>query len=232
MLFKKILDFFIPNLCLKCKTSVLDYGLCSDCFKSINFITKPYCNICSHPFTSRAKGKICGSCLKSKPKYVLRSAVEYNEDSSQIILTFKHAEGLNLAPYMAGEMIKAISDIKDDVDLIIPVPLHKLRLLKRTYNQSALLGKIITKDINKPIDVLSVIRTKNTKSQGNKTYNQRHKNIKSAFKVAKPNNIKGKNILLVDDVYTTGATLDELSKTLLKAGANKIYAVSFAKVVR
>ena len=230
MFMRKIINFIIPHTCLKCKTINIDYGLCSDCFKDISFITAPNCKSCGKPFVNKTKGKYCGVCLRKKPKYILRSAVVYNDNSSPLILKFKHGDGTHIAPYMANEMTKVIQDLVEDIDLIIPVPLHKFRLLKRKYNQSAYLAKIIGKNINKPCDYTRVKRIKNTASQGNKSFSARVKNIRSAFLINNAN-IKNKNILIVDDVHTTGATINELSKTLLNSGAKQIYAVCFARVV-
>jgi len=230
MFLRKIIDFIIPHTCLKCNTINMDYGLCSDCFKNISFITKPNCQSCGEPFINKTRGKYCGLCLKNKPKYILRSVVIYDENSSSLILKFKHGDGTHISPYMANEMTKVIQDFESDIDLIIPVPLHKIRLLKRKYNQSAYLAKIIGKNINKTCDYTSVKRIKNTASQGNKSFSARVKNIKSAFAI-NDTNIRNKNILIVDDVYTTGATINELSKTLFKSGAKQVYVVCFAKVI-
>ena len=114
----------------------------------------------------------------------------------------------------------------------MPVPLHRSRLIKRKYNQSAELTKIIAQAINKPHNMTNLVRIKNTASQGNKNYRMRVKNVKGAFAIKNKELIKDKTILIVDDVHTTGATLTEISKILLKAGAKQIYAVCYAKVIK
>ena len=210
----------------------MDYGLCGDCFKKLSFITKPFCKSCNQPFVKKSAGKYCGGCLKSKPNYILRSPVIYNDNSAPLILKFKHGDGTHIAKYLASEMVKSIDDVAGDIDIIMPVPLHRTRLVKRKYNQSAELTKIIAKQINKPHNMTNLVRTKNTQSQGNKNFRMRVKNVRGAFAIKNKENIADKTILIVDDVHTTGATLTEISKLLLKNGAKQIYAVCYAKVVK
>ena len=231
-LLKAGLNFVLPHTCLICKNTVIDYGLCGDCFKNIKPITEPRCVCCGFPLLNRSGGKKCGGCLKAEPILKIRSAIYYTNDSKQIILYLKHADGHEVAPFMARAMVRSIDDIKDSIDIIIPVPLHKRRLLKRRFNQSADLARAIKQSIPVPLLENILLRTKDTESQGNKSFRKRFNNLKNAFHITENQKIKGKTILLVDDVYTSGATLHNCANTLLKAGVKQVIGVTYGRVVK
>ncbi len=226
--FKYALNFILPYSCVNCNLQIDSFGLCPICFGKLKVISTPKCSTCSEPFMGRSSHTQCLSCQLNPKPYNTFCAVLYDDDTKGIILGFKHADKLVNGEFMANQMLRAIRDLHK-VDYVIPVPLHYFRLLKRLYNQSSLLGQIIAKNKKIPILHRTLLRIKPTASQGNKKYSQRRKNIKNAFSLNNASKIKGKNILLVDDVYTSGATLDECAKTLLGAGARKVYAVVYAK---
>ena len=174
----------------------------------------------------------CAPCQKKPLPMILRSAVEYNDNSKRTILYLKHADGHEVVPFMSNAMLRSIADFKEDIDCIIPVPLHKKRLLKRRYNQSADLSRCISKALNKKMYINVLLRVRNTESQGAKNFKKRYANIHGAFSTKNTKHIKDKTILLVDDVYTSGATITHCANTLKKAGAKKIIAVTFARVVK
>jgi ComF family protein len=161
----------------------------------------------------------------------MRSACVYDDVSKSVMLPFKHAHQLKYWDMMTRAMINSLRELKTPVDLVMPVPLASLRLFKRGYNQAALLARPIAKHFGIKIDFNSVKR-KFRGSMGHMTYRQRHENIKGVFRVARPENIRGKVVLLVDDVMTTGATFSEMNKVLKKAGAKAVYGVTFCRVVR
>jgi len=146
------------------------------------------------------------------------------------MLPFKHASQLKYQTMMSRAMINALRDLNLDIDVVIPVPLAWRRLFKRGYNQATLLARPIAKHFNARLDVDSVSR-KYKPDMGHKTTKQRMQNIHGVFKVIDKNKIKGKKILLVDDVMTSGATFYELNRVLRKAGATHVCAVSFCRVV-
>lgn len=227
-LFSKIIDFILPPRCICCgKTLNAQDGVCEDCFNKINFITKPHCAKCGLPFESASSNKdsLCGICIKDKkPLFRLsRSAVRYDDISKNMILAFKFMDKTENAKVLSSWLYMAGKDIfEQGVDLIVPIPLHYSRLLKRKYNQSALLAKALSKLTGVKVDYSSVTRHKKTKPQVEFSGKARVKNVKGAFEVKHPEKIKGKRIVLIDDVYTTGSTLKECAKALKKAGVKSI----------
>lgn len=233
---KKFVDFILPPRCLMCgKVISSDNSLCSDCFSKINFISKPYCVHCGKPLTSVSEEELyCADCIAGKNCFRLcRSAVEYDTFSKKLILDFKFADHIENKYLLARWLFMAGEDIfQNQVDVIIPVPLHYSRLFKRKYNQSAVLAQELSKLSSIPADYKSLKKTKHTLPQIQCAGKQRAKNVRNAFDVVFPENIKGKRILLIDDVYTTGATLAECAKALKKQGAKSIDALTVARVLK
>ena len=239
--FKKIIYFVFPAQCIICKNFIEnDDGICFECLNKIDFISEPRCAYCGYPFEimfpnqkTKSNYFVCPHCLKSKPKFnKCLSVVRYNDASKKIILPFKHADKTNYARIMGKMMASTISPYKDKFDYIIPVPIHLKRMLKRKYNQSALLANVIAKILKKPVLYNILIRNKFKESQGHLSIKERKLNVKNSFMVKNNSIIKGKNILIVDDVMTTGATLNECAKVLKHAGARKIFVATFARVVK
>ena len=160
-----------------------------------------------------------------------RSILEYDDFSKQLILAFKHGDQTHLTPILVKFLTLADPEIFKNVDMIAPVPLHWKRRFRRQYNQSALLGKALGKQKNIPFEPLVLKRIKNTESQGHKHQKQRQLNVKGAFKVIKPNLIFGKTVLLIDDVMTTGATINECAKVLRRAGAKEVKVLTVYRVI-
>jgi len=236
-LIKKIINLILPPRCLLCgKVINGDNGLCSECFSNITFITSPYCNKCGYPFsrTINSEDNVCLSCLNPKNKQIFRmcrSAIVYDEYSKKLVLDFKFSDHVENKILLARWLNIAGKDIFDEgVDLIIPVPLHFTRMIKRKYNQSAILVKELAKLSNIKAEYNSLKRKKMTAPQTQCTGKERRKNVKDAFVVLDINKIKDKRIVFIDDVYTTGATLKECAKVLLKAGAKSVDALTIARV--
>lgn len=233
--FSKIIDFILPPRCICCgKTLNAKDGVCEECFNKINFITKPHCLKCGIPFeaANSSDSKLCGLCIKDKKSTfrLSRSSMRYDDISKNMILAFKFMDKTENAKVLSQWLYIAGKEIFDEgVDIIIPVPLHYTRLLKRKYNQSALLAKKLSKKTGLKVDYSSIIRCKKTRPQVEFSGKARIKNISGAFKVKYPKNIKGKRILLIDDVYTTGSTLKECAKVLKKAGAKSIDFLTVSK---
>ncbi len=235
-IFKSILNILLPPRCLKCGKLVLaEEGLCAKCLNELNFIAAPYCRKCGQAFLEEDTGQkmLCGGCLKRKrsPFRMLRSSLEYDEASKPLILALKFMDKTENATTLAKWLNLSMKDLKSEgADLIIPVPLHFSRMLKRRYNQSALLVKELSKISKIKADYTSLYRKKKTRPQVELMGLARVKNVKGAFSVKKPQNIKGKRIILVDDVMTTGSTLKECAIALKKAGAKSIDALTIARV--
>ena len=218
--FQKIIDLLLPPRCLKCgKILGTGGGLCPDCFNEITFIAKPYCSRCLADSRS--------------PFRLSRSAVYYDEYSKPLILNFKFRDHTENASLLARWMWLGGKDIfAAGVDVIVPIPLHYTRLIKRRYNQSALLAGELGRLCGVPVDVRAVVRHRKTKPQVEFSGHERVKNVKNAFSVKYPAVLKGRRVLLLDDVMTTGSTLRECAKAILKAGAVSVDALTVARVIK
>lgn len=237
-LWQKLLNIILPPRCIKCgKVLSETNGLCPDCFNSINFISAPYCHKCGRPFTKEADLRFstkqyCGVCLQKKKVLfeMQRTSFIYDDNSKNLILDLKFRDKTVSAETLANLLFTAGRDIwQSHPDLIIPVPIHRLRLLKRRFNQSALLVKYLSLKTGISADYCSLIRQENTIPQVQLSGAKRRKNLKNAFTVKYTQNVKDKSIVLVDDVETTGSTLNECAKVLRKAGAKSVYSVTLAR---
>jgi len=227
-----VLDILFPISCLKCQ----EYGkwLCDQCLREIKTCTEQICPICEKVFTP--DGKTCLTCRKKTSLDGLLVCASYQEKIiPKIIHAFKYKFILNLQ-YPLGEiMTRAIlSSNLPLADFIIPIPLHSKRMRWRGFNQSLLLaeyiGKNITPGIKVPILSDALYRNKNTSSQMKiKNYQKRKENIFNAFSVINKKAVERKNIFLIDDIATTGATLFECASILKKAGAKKVFAIVIAR---
>lgn len=235
-IFQPLLNLFLPPRCIKCGRVLSgDDGLCLECFNEISFIARPYCQKCGHPFDEDpgAGKKFCGGCLQKPhtPFRLSRSALKYDEASKNLILAFKFMDKTENAKVLGRWLNMAFKDIKEaGVDLIIPIPLHYTRLVKRRYNQSALLAKELAKASGVAVDYTSVEHHVRTKPQVEFSGHARIKNVKDAFRVKNTQKIKGKRIVLIDDVMTTGSTLKECALALKRAGAKSVDTLTVARV--
>lgn len=237
-LWQRFLNILLPPRCIKCGTILSEKnGLCPDCFNAVNFISAPYCYKCGRPFMKEsglkfAAKQYCGECLKKK-KFLFemqRTSFVYDEFSKNLILDLKFHDKTMSAETLANMLYTAGKDIwEQNPDLIIPVPIHHLRLIKRRFNQSALLVKFLAAKTKIAADYSSLIRQENTVPQVQLSGSARRRNLKKAFTVKYPQNIKDRKVVLIDDVETTGSTLNECAKVLLKAGAKAVYSVTLAK---
>ena len=232
-LFNPLVDLLIPFRCLKCGFILRDdAGLCSSCWSQVPFITKPYCKCCGFPFEFDIEEEaLCAVCSHSHPFFKsARSVFSYQKESRDLILKFKHTDSISSAPVFAKWMARLCDEIENP--LCVPVPLHWTRLFTRTYNQAALLAREIAKQKGWTYAPTCLLRRRRTPSQGYLSKKERIKNVGRAFVVpqGKKLQIADKTILLIDDVFTTGATLNECSKVLLKAGAREVHALTLGRV--
>lgn len=204
---------------------------------ALSFIAAPYCDACGFPFefaVPKGAGEtLCAGCLSDRPAYrCARAALVYNDASRDFILGFKHGDQMHSVIAMVPWLKQAGADILAETDLIVPVPLHRWRLLRRRYNQAAVIGRVLATATEKAFSPDALIRTRATPTQGHLKAKERAQNVKRAFTVHPGRNVTGKKILLVDDVYTTGATVNECVKVLLKAGAAEVSVLTLARVVK
>jgi ComF family protein len=233
----RILDILFPPQCLSCSIMVGETGtLCSNCWQKISFLEGACCQACGLPFEfDLGPDAFCGACSQNRPLFRrARAAMIYNEASRDLILSFKHGDRTNAAAAYGKWLYRTELQLVEENDLLLPVPLHWSRLFHRRYNQAALLAVEIGKICKMPVETSLLLRPKKTASQGHKTPNQRYNNLRGAFSVPvqAETKLKGKRVLLVDDVFTTGATVSACSKTLLQAGVKSVDVLTLARVVR
>ena len=201
----------------------------------MNWIATPYCVKCGYPFPADLDlggVPLCPVCASGNCELDwIRSACVYDDASRAAMLPFKHGGRIKYARFMSRAMIWALRDIDVDADVVMPVPLARRRLFHRGYNQATLLARPIAHALGVKIDYDSVRRLYRP-DMGHKTARERAENIHGVFSVVRPENIRGRRILLVDDVMTTGATFSELRRVLMRAGASAVYGVTFCRVVR
>jgi ComF family protein len=235
---RRALDFVLPPVCLRCRTLVSDpQSLCANCWSELKFLAEPLCACCGLPFPhALGEGVKCAACMTRPPVFNrARAALAYDDISRDLILPLKHADRLEAATIFGRWMSNAAADLIGECDTLIPVPLHWRRLAKRRYNQAAVLAHAIAKQHRLRVDTVSLQRPNASISQGEMpSARARLKNVARAFTVsdAQKGRIAGARILLVDDVLTTGATLNACAKALKRAGAASVSAVTLARVVR
>lgn len=229
---EKVWSILFPRRCMFCG-KLADFDVCEECWKKTIWITEPVCEICGQPFETSYE-PICKSCMLRKPNYDLARAVfSYDEFSKSAILNFKNKDATYLAKTFADWIKNRYGGIITDTDIIIPVPIHKSKLFIRLYNQAAILAKRLSKISQKEFNPLILEKQKRTPSQEGLSRETRLKNLIGAFSINEKYapQIKNKNILLIDDVLTTGATVNECAKMLKSASAKKVFVITIAKVI-
>lgn len=229
---KQAVDFILPPTCGLCREVVAVPGaLCSGCWRQVSFLAAPWCESCGVPFGLPTEpGTRCALCLAAPPLYAkARAAMGYDETSRALIGRFKYSDQTNLLPTLTPWLVRAVQELLP-VDMIVPVPLHRWRLLKRKYNQSALLARAVGEALGLPVELLTLQRQRATRPQVGMKREERLRNVRDAFVVT--GHVADKTVLLVDDVLTTGATLEACSATLLAAGASAVHVLTLARVIR
>lgn len=214
-------------------------GMGAKAWTQIRFLDSEGCDMCARPFAGgldMGEGARCQSCQETPFSFAkTRAACVYDEASKGIILAFKHADRLDLAPILTRWIERAAAPLMDEVDVVVPVPLHPSRLWSRRYNQSAELARPLAKHMSRAYLGDGLRRIKKTHAQGAKGggYQARRDNVKNAFALTRAGElaIRGRTVLLIDDVFTTGATVDACTKILLSGGARQVLIAVLARVV-
>jgi ComF family protein len=233
-----VLDFVFPPLCIGCRATVAEpAGLCAECWQKIAFLDGPCCVCCGLPFElDPGPGTRCAACHADPPAFdSARAVMRYDEASRGPILALKHADRLDLVPGFVRWLDRVGRALLDDSDFIVAVPLHPTRLWGRRYNQSAELARGLARLAGKPTAPLALTRIRATPSQGEMpSAKARRRNMRGAFQVPPERGatVKGRSVLLIDDVLTTGATVDACARALKRAGAQKVHVLALARVVR
>jgi len=215
-------------------TTVQATGLDAERWRRIIFVDAPFCDACGIPFEyDLGDGALCAFC-QSREGAVdrLRAACLYDENSRGLILELKHADRTDLSGLFAAWLARAAADVLPDVDGILPVPLHRWRLLSRRYNQAAEMARPLARLAGAPYMADVLVRSRPTASQGGKSGSGRRRNVAGVFAVSPRWRAKifGRRMLLVDDVFTTGATVEGCARALKAAGAAAVDAVVIARV--
>lgn len=232
-----LLDMALPPRCPVSHKIVDRQGMLDPAvWAGLNFIAAPVCESCGIPLEFElGQGARCAACLTRNNVYEKsRAALIYDDASRGLILGFKHGDQTHAALSFVPWLRQAGKELIEEADVLAPVPLHRWRLLKRRYNQAGLMAGALGKAAGKPVWQQALLRTRPTPSQGHLKAGERARNVRRAFAVHPDyaGRLAGKNILLIDDVYTTGATVSECAQVLLDAGAARVDVLTLARVAR
>jgi len=229
---KALLDFALPPRCAGCAEVIEDVGaFCPDCWGGMEWLGNGGCQTCGLPLTA-TEAEQCGRCLADPPKLDrMRAAVAYDDLSRSIVLRLKYGRKVALARTMARYMAP-LGEPGRGGALVMAVPLHRRRLWWRGFNQSGLVARELAKGWGFPFEAGLLRRTKATVPLKGMSHGQRRKAVSGAFAVVDPDRIKGREIILVDDVLTSGSTAEACARALRKAGAARVELICWARVVR
>lgn len=233
---RAVLDLALPPTCIGCKAIVATPGtLCGPCWSQLRLIERPYCERLGTPFPFEdTSTRLSVEAVTDPPAFDrARAATLFGPVSQEMVHGLKYADRMDLARPMARLMARAGADLLADADLILPVPLHVLRLWRRRFNQAALLARHISRLSGVPVRTDVLRRRRATPSQISLSREERRANVAGAFDVAPADAgaVAGRRIVLVDDVLTTGATLESCARVLRRTGAVSIDVLTFARVV-
>jgi ComF family protein len=232
---KLALDIALPTLCVACREPVDGEGVCAACWAKLSFIAPPLCPRLGIPFVyDPGPDMLSMEAISNPPAYArARAAVRYDEVARTLVHALKYQDRTDLAPAMGRWMARAGHELLDDADVLVPVPLHWRRAWSRRYNQSGALARIIERQTGVKLAPEALQRIRPTQQQIGLSRPQRASNVQGAFKVASPrqSQIAGRRVVLIDDVLTSGATVDACARALLRAKAASVDVLVFARVV-
>jgi ComF family protein len=227
-------DLALPPLCAACREPVEGKGLCPACWSKLSFITRPYCERLGIPFAyDPGPGILSMAAIAEPPAYHrARAAVRFDEISRALVHALKYGDRLDLAPMMGRWMSHAGRELLAEADALVPVPLHWRRLWARRFNQSAMLAATVSAESGVPIAATALKRVKPTAQQVGLTRAERAANIQGAFRVPDDGKaaVHGRRLVVLDDVLTSGATVEGCAKALLRTGAANVDVLVFARV--
>jgi ComF family protein len=232
----RVADFLLPPVCISCRDRIVNHGLlCGTCFAKIDFISSPLCARLGIPLPFDTGGPLLSaSAIASPPVYDrARAAVHYSDAVRGLIQSFKYRDRQEGLPLFARWLNKAGAELLADADLILPVPLYPTRLWQRRFNQSAMLALALGRFSGVRVDCFVLKRVRRTASQVGLTADQRRRNVAGAFRVdtGRDAAVRGKKLVLVDDVITTGATVEACARVLKRSGAARVDVLAVARAV-
>lgn len=229
-IFASVKQLIFPLRCPVCDKIVIPYGerICLKCMSKLKMITSPWCVVCG----SKLMGEelLCPQCKEGEKHRFTQARALYQYDSAaSSVYRFKYGGRKEYGAYFGEEMARYLGEFVRGVepDGLVPIPLHPKRLRSRGYNQAEILARVLGNSLHIPVYPNYLKRVKNTAPLKNQNPKERQNNLKKAFLVPE-NDVKLKTIVIIDDIYTTGSTVDEAAGTLLKAGAEKVYVVTLA----
>lgn len=229
-------DILFPPVCVGCRNRVSCPGtLCPQCWPTLQLLEKPWCEVMGTPFAHEmGEGFLSAEAIADPPPFArARAAVAYSGAARRMVQNLKFRDQTNLAPWMARWMLRVGSELIADANMVVPVPLHRRRFLARRFNQSAELARAFARLAGLPFEPLAVTRTRATRRQVGLPARERQENVRGAFRVPEEARImvKGRRIIVVDDVFTTGATVSAVARALKRAGAREVDVLTFARVL-
>ncbi|RII28733.1 MAG: amidophosphoribosyltransferase [Geobacter sp.] len=235
---RAFLDILFPPLCHICRTFIPGAGplhICAGCREAITPISSPLCDLCGMPFvTIGGSDHRCGACSLSPPRFdSARAATRFDGPIREMIHRFKYDRRVQLARPLGLITSETLAPwiALTSADLVVPVPLHVRRLRQRGFNQAILIGQVLARQWQLPLDRTCLRRIRWTEPQVNLAATERAVNVRGAFAVSAPSRVEGRRVLLVDDVFTTGSTVAECARTLKGAGAAEVRVVTVARAV-
>lgn len=225
------LDFALPPRCAGCGTIVDDvHSFCADCWKQVDFLGESGCSCCGLPLQATDE-RLCGRCLAKPPRIArTRAAVAYDELSRSLAIRLKYGRKVAIARTMAHYMSPLVRP--EGEPLLLPVPLHRTRLWSRGFNQSAIVARELSRRTGLPVAVDALRRTRSTPPLKGMGIRQRRRVVAGAFRANPGAELRGRTVVLVDDVFTTGSTANACARVLKRAGAERVDLISWARVIR
>ena len=232
---KKVIEALLPNQCVSCHQLTLEGGrICASCWRALEFIEKPLCDRTGIPFAFDPGDGVVSMRALARPPiwHRARAGVVFDDVSRKLIHALKYYDRFEVGDMMAQTMVRAGSQLLNEADFIVPVPLHRVRLWQRRFNQAAHLAKLISEKSGKPTYNNLLLRKRATRQQVGLQSKDRRDNVKGAFMVDETVGItlNGAKVVLIDDVITTGATASACVQALLDAGCAQVDVLAFALV--
>ncbi len=232
-----MLDLLLPPQCAACDRPVHSQGqLCAGCFGAVTFVAEPFCARCGVPFASDGQAgfdRVCQACRQAPPGFrQAHAALVYDKGARRLILPFKHGDRAELAAVLAPHMIRNGRNLLERADVLVPIPLHRRRLFLRRYNQAAVLARAVAATTGHRVVLDGLRRTRATPALGHLGMAERAATVAGVFAVRlrRMPAIRGRTVLLIDDVMTSGATVNEAARVLLAAGAAAVDVLVAARV--
>ena len=237
-----LFDWLYPPRCRACRGRILGRDaeyFCEHCREHIQLVGHPLCNVCGRPFPDASgDDHECGVCLERPPQFIAARAWacyprEDDHPLREVVQKFKYARKVSLGRPLGRLMARGCQEFlrEIDPDVVVPVPLYSKRLRWRGFNQSVLLAREVSRAYGIPMDPFLLQRRRETAAQTRLAEEERRRNVRGAFTLDPDRPIRGKRVLIVDDVYTSGATVNECSRTLKQGGAKEIYVLTLARAV-